>query len=232
MSSDEYLSARKLIPFEPLQQIEDAWGIFDMPVTSKDQIKFLKRDFKFMDIFLTLQSFSTDESNNMLDVTENPSSISRCWSGPQQAVDGHAAIVVWLHLPSHTNGNQDMAPSEMNTLLSDLLQIKIKPIQPGIRKIYIDVLQAWKSKIQSSSNPNKDAANSGSVESLAHNLVEIPTDSLLVSLNDQMAILQDMLSLLRANLVHLPTLDLEFHLQDIDIVIVNAGLLVTSQNHS
>ena len=49
-----------------------------------------------------------------------------------------------------------------------------------------------------------------------------------VSSNDQMAILQDMLSLIRANLIHLPILDLEFCLQDMDTVIVDAGLLIYS----
>nr|AAT38780.1 Putative late blight resistance protein, identical [Solanum demissum] len=43
-----------------------------------------------------------------------------------------------------------------------------------------------------------------------------------------MANLQEMLCLLRDNLIHLPILDLEFHLQDMDSVIVDAGLLIYS----
>ncbi|KAH0668787.1 hypothetical protein KY289_023280 [Solanum tuberosum] len=47
-------------------------------------------------------------------------------------------------------------------------------------------------------------------------------------LSDQMANLQEMLCLLRDNLIHLPILDLEFHLQDMDSIIVDAGLLIYS----
>ncbi|KAH0756249.1 hypothetical protein KY290_026519 [Solanum tuberosum] len=43
-----------------------------------------------------------------------------------------------------------------------------------------------------------------------------------------MANLQEMLCLLRDNLIHLPILDLEFHLQDMDSVIVDAGFLIYS----
>ncbi|XP_055810076.1 putative late blight resistance protein homolog R1B-23 [Solanum dulcamara] len=351
MSSDKYLYVKKLIPFEPLQQIEDSWAIVDMPATSMDQIKLLKREFKFIDCFLCLHNL-TDESNMLDDVTLkiqilfqdagvdlnkvyrerlrmvysmylqwwNPiidtligqvqdkiqmikSDIRAKYSFPKislapnykivlefmddvlwilndlvpiddpepkekikevikelnllrffvcfvsnkhrepqrcqhtffthvLAVSGHAAIVAWLHLPSRSKENQDILArvgnffsmglkkkaSEMNLLLSELLQMKIKPIQPGIRKIYIDVLQALKSTIQSGSHPNKEAADCGSAETLPHNL----------ALNDQMEILREMLSLLRANLVHLPILDLEFHLQDMEVVIINAGLLIYS----
>ncbi|XP_015158818.1 putative late blight resistance protein homolog R1B-23 [Solanum tuberosum] len=50
----------------------------------------------------------------------------------------------------------------------------------------------------------------------------------MVGLSDQMANLQEMLCLLRDNLIHLPILDLEFHLQDMDSIIVDAGLLIYS----
>nr|AAT38778.1 Putative late blight resistance protein, identical [Solanum demissum]AAT39279.1 Putative late blight resistance protein, identical [Solanum demissum] len=43
-----------------------------------------------------------------------------------------------------------------------------------------------------------------------------------------MANLQEMLCLLRDNLIHQPILDLEFHLQDMDSVIVDVGLLIYS----
>ncbi|XP_006367614.2 putative late blight resistance protein homolog R1B-23 [Solanum tuberosum] len=100
---------------------------------------------------------------------------------------------------------------------SDFMEMKIKPIQPG-NSIYIDVLQALKSTIPQAQK--KHAAESG--------IVEIPTNGLTVGFSDQMANLQDMLCLLRDNLIHLPILDLEFHLQDMDSVIVDAGLLIYS----
>ncbi|KAH0677542.1 hypothetical protein KY285_025343 [Solanum tuberosum] len=129
----------------------------------------------------------------------------------------HIAMVVWMHLPVHGNGNQDLAPTEVSRLLSDFMEMKIKPIQPG-NSIYIDVLQALKSTIPQAQK--KHAAESG--------IVEIPTNGLTVGLSDQMANLQEMLCLLRDNLIHLPILDLEFHLQDMDSVILDAGLLIYS----
>ncbi|XP_006363248.1 putative late blight resistance protein homolog R1A-4 isoform X1 [Solanum tuberosum] len=131
----------------------------------------------------------------------------------------HIAMVVWLHLPV-VYGNQDVAPSEVSRLLSDFMELKIKSIQPVISRnnIYIDVLQALKSTIPQAQK--KHAAESSTVE--------IPTHSLTVGLSDQMANLQEMLCLLRDNLIHLPILDLEFHLQDMDSVIIDAGLLIYS----
>uniref|UniRef100_A0A1U7WJ47 LOW QUALITY PROTEIN: late blight resistance protein R1-A-like n=1 Tax=Nicotiana sylvestris TaxID=4096 RepID=A0A1U7WJ47_NICSY len=139
----------------------------------------------------------------------------------------HAAMVAWLCLPSPGNNNKDVAPTEMNALLFDLLQMKIKPINPGIRKIYGDVLQALKSTIQ----PEWNATDSGFAETVVHNLVELPTvsnRSSIVSLNDQMAILREMLILLRDHLIHLPILNLDLCLQDMDTVIVDAGLVIYS----
>ncbi|KAH0753908.1 hypothetical protein KY290_024178 [Solanum tuberosum] len=54
-------------------------------------------------------------------------------------VVGRASMIVWLYwkFPSNDTKNQ-----EMNCLLSDLLQMKIKLIQPDVCKIYIDVLHA------------------------------------------------------------------------------------------
>ncbi|KAH0671117.1 hypothetical protein KY289_025610 [Solanum tuberosum] len=123
----------------------------------------------------------------------------------------HIAMVVWMHLPVYGNGNQDLAPTEVSRLLSDFMEMKIKPIQPG-NSIYIDVLQALKSTIPQAQKKH----------------VEIPTHSLTVGLSDQMANLQEMLCLLRDNLINLPILDLEFHLQDMDSVILDAGLLIYS----
>ncbi|KAH0671991.1 hypothetical protein KY284_023078 [Solanum tuberosum] len=133
----------------------------------------------------------------------------------------HIAMVVWLHLPVvYGNGNPDLTPSEVSRLRSDFMEMKIKSIQPDISRnnIYIDVLQALKSTIPQAQK--KHAAESG--------IVEIPTHSLMIGLSHQMANLQEMLCLLRDNLIHLPILDLEFHLQDMDSIIVDAGLLIYS----
>ncbi|KAH0753934.1 hypothetical protein KY290_024204 [Solanum tuberosum] len=123
----------------------------------------------------------------------------------------HIAMVVWLHLPV-LNGSvyQYLVPSKVSRLCS----------QPDIshNNIYIDVLQALKSTIPQAQN--KHAVESG--------IVETPTQNLMVGLSDQMVNLQEMLCLLRDNLIHLPILDLEFHLQDMDSVIVDAGLLIYS----
>ncbi|XP_049405973.1 late blight resistance protein R1-A [Solanum stenotomum] len=132
----------------------------------------------------------------------------------------HIAMVVWLNLPIYGNRNQDLASNEVSCLLSDFMDMKIKSIQPGISRnnIYIDVLRALKSTIPHAQD--KHAAESG--------IVEISTHNLMVGLSDQMANLQEMLCLLRDNLIHLPILDLEFHLQDMDSVILDAGLLIYS----
>lgn len=143
-------------------------------------------------------------------------------------VASHAAMVAWLYLPNHGNQIQGLDPSEMNIVLADLLQKKNKSIQPSIPKIYFDVLQALKSNVQSR---NEHAAGSGFVETLTHNLVELPTVSnpcQNVGLSDQTTVLQEMRNLLRDYLIHLPVLDLEFPCQDMDTIIVDAGLLVYS----
>ncbi|XP_049404848.1 putative late blight resistance protein homolog R1C-3 isoform X2 [Solanum stenotomum] len=133
----------------------------------------------------------------------------------------HIAMVVWLHLPVvYGNGNEDLAPSEVSRLRSDFMEMKIKSIQPDISRnnIYIDVLQALKST-------TPQAQNKHAVES---DIVETPIQNLIVGLSDQMVNLQEMLCLLRDNLIHLPLLDLEFHIQDMDSVIIDAGLLIYS----
>ncbi|MCD7470383.1 hypothetical protein HAX54_010183 [Datura stramonium] len=153
-------------------------------------------------------------------------------------VSGFAATVAWLYMPGHENSrNQDLVLGEMNFLLSYLVRMRIKPINPFIRKIYIDVLQALKWAMQSGLSPNiqngYDAAEieAGFVETLIHNLGElraISTLSRIDYLNHQMTTLDEMLKLLRANLIHLPIQGLEFHLKDIHTVIVDVGLLVYS----
>nr|XP_016490858.1 PREDICTED: putative late blight resistance protein homolog R1B-14 [Nicotiana tabacum] len=65
MSSNRYLSSKNRL-FERLQQLDD---ILYLPDTTKDTVRFVKREFKFLDIFLSLQSY-TDECPNMLDVVQ------------------------------------------------------------------------------------------------------------------------------------------------------------------
>ncbi|XP_047255570.1 putative late blight resistance protein homolog R1A-3 isoform X2 [Capsicum annuum] len=305
---------------ETLQQIAVRWES-DMPETSKSRIKFLNRDFEFLHIFLSLQSF-TDLSDK-LDVTHKVQAlfqdsaidlikvskinhvdrvISRihekilitkleiraiqlvlsnkdgihtpkfviefidtvilnlaefvgelgdvfkelkllrsfvCFVSERSIepksqhvffthvldVVGRAAMIAWLYFPS----NGGCENQEMNNLLSDLLQMKIKPIHPGVRKIYIDVLQAVRHPIIQIENAADCVA--GFVETLQHNLKEVPTicnPSRIVASIDQIAVLEEMLGLLIKNLVQLSIQNLEFHLQDIDAVVVDSGLLVYS----
>ncbi|XP_016460043.2 late blight resistance protein R1-A [Nicotiana tabacum] len=144
-------------------------------------------------------------------------------------VAGHAAMLVWLSLPGTDNGTQDLASGGMNALLSDHLRMRIKPIEPSIRKIYVDVLQALKSTSQSGWRPdiqNENTTNSeaGFLETVLHNLVELPTiGNATVALKDETSNLQEMLNFLRANL---PCI--ESHFEDLHIMIIDAGILVYS----
>ncbi|KAM3359002.1 hypothetical protein P3S68_021935 [Capsicum galapagoense] len=125
-------------------------------------------------------------------------------------VVGDAAMIAWLCAPSSGSKNQ---------VLFDYLQMKIKPIDPSIRKIYIDVLQAVRLPINQIENAADSVA--GFVETLQKNLKELPTirnPTPEVASTDQIAVLEEMLGLLIKNLVHLSIQDLEFHLQDIDTV--------------
>nr|AAT39957.1 Putative late blight resistance protein, identical [Solanum demissum]AAT66773.1 Putative late blight resistance protein, identical [Solanum demissum] len=317
---------------QSLQHVEDEWGL-DMPESLEDVIKFLKREFTFLDFFLNLQSFI--DLSYMLEIVHNVQALFHdaaidfgrsseidqvvrvtnqlkvkiqmtkleirseyllpkvnedgnfvgspefvidlidtvvmnlgdllkvyCSSsllfvrGPNkeirdvfkelkllrnfvcfvtersielegQHIDffihvlevvSHAAMIAWLYLPSNGNENQ-----ETNGLLSDHLQMKIKPIDPSIRKIYIDVLQdlrfEWRPII-----PINHAADcvAGFVQALQHNLKALSVSN---PNTHQIADLQEMLNLLIANL---SIQDLEFHLQDIDIVMIDSGILVYS----
>ncbi|KAH0753909.1 hypothetical protein KY290_024179 [Solanum tuberosum] len=133
-------------------------------------------------------------------------------------VTSHAAMVAWLYLPSNDNENQ-----ETNGLLSDHLNMKIKPIDPSIRKIYIDVLQALRSEWRPIF-PIDHVADcvAGFVEILQHNLKALSVSNPNIH---QLAGLQEMLNLLIANL---SIQELEFHLQDIDTVMIDSGILVYS----
>ncbi|XP_049404834.1 putative late blight resistance protein homolog R1B-23 [Solanum stenotomum] len=194
-----------------LMKINDPCSWLFVPGHMKEQIEKVLKELKLLRFFVCFVS--------------NKCSIQpqyRCTTFYTHALIEaiHIAMVVWLHLPIYGYGNQDLAPSEVSRLLSDFMEMKIKSIQPVISRnnIYIDVLQALKSTIPQAQK--KHAAESSTVE--------IPTHSLTFGLSDQMANLQEMLCLLRDNLIHLPILDLEFHLQDMDSVIVDAGLLIYS----
>ncbi|KAG5573900.1 hypothetical protein H5410_063666 [Solanum commersonii] len=145
------------------------------------------------------------------------------------AVSGHISTLIWLYLP-------DLAPKQMNVMLSDCLRMRIKPIQSCNRKIYVDVLLSLKSTMQSgwcTNIGNEDAVDSEGrfLETIVHNLVEVPTNSnssQRVALKDHLEILQKMLNLLRANIFRVPIKDLEFLLRDIEIAVIDVGLLVYS----
>ncbi|KAH0753906.1 hypothetical protein KY290_024176 [Solanum tuberosum] len=137
-------------------------------------------------------------------------------------VVGRAAMIVWLYwnFPNNDNENQ-----EMNDLFSNLLNMKIKPIQSGVRKIYIDVLQAVTHPIIQIENAADCIA--GFMETLQHNLKELPTPSRMdVALTDQILVLQKLFDLLLDKLRCLSVQVFEFHL--IDTVVVDSGLLVYS----
>ncbi|KAH0675161.1 hypothetical protein KY285_022962 [Solanum tuberosum] len=192
-----------------LVKINDPCSCFFVPGL-KEQIEQVLKELKLLRFFVCFVSNKCIEPQY------------RCTTFYTHALieASYIAMVVWLHLPIYGNGNQDLAPSEVSCLLSDFMEMKIKSIEPGISRnsIYIDVLQALKSTIPQAQQ--KHVAESGTVET--------PTHSLTVGLSDQMANLQEMLCLLRDNLIHLPILDLEFHLQDMDSVIIDAGLLIYS----
>ncbi|XP_009764259.2 late blight resistance protein R1-A-like [Nicotiana sylvestris] len=206
-----------------LVQIDDPRSLLFVP-GPKGQIEEVLKELNLLRFFVCFVSNKCTE----------PAQSQHTFFTHVLIVSSHAAMVAWLYLPIHGKENQDVDPSAMNDLFSDLLQMKIRPIQPGIRKIYTDVLCALKSTIQPGWHPNiqnKHVTDSGFLEAAAHNLMKLPTvsnPSGTVSSNDQMSILQDMLSLIRANLIHLPILGLEFHCQDMDTVIVDAGLLIYS----
>ncbi|XP_049405379.1 putative late blight resistance protein homolog R1B-23 [Solanum stenotomum] len=129
-------------------------------------------------------------------------------------VVSHAAMVVWLYLPSNDNESQ-----EINGLLSDHLNMKIKPIDPSIRKIYIDVLQALRSEWWPIVQIDLIA---GFVETLQHNLKAL---SVCNPNSHQISALQEMLNLLIANL---SIQDGIFMNKDISTVMIDSGILVYS----
>ncbi|OIT21214.1 putative late blight resistance protein -like r1a-4 [Nicotiana attenuata] len=145
-------------------------------------------------------------------------------------VAGHASMLFWLYLPGNGSGNQDSTPEEINALLSDFLQMRIKPIQPCIRKIYVDVHQALRLTIQSGCYPNiqnEQGADSEAsfVATILQKYLELPTNSnsrRIVALKENMAILQLMLKFLRTNIIYLPMQDLEILLRNINTVILDA----------
>ncbi|MCD7456809.1 hypothetical protein HAX54_033292 [Datura stramonium] len=140
-------------------------------------------------------------------------------------------MATWLYLPSNEYMYQETAPNEENPLLSDLLQSKIQSIQPSICKFYIHILEAL-NLVQSRWYPvisikHVFDCEVGFLESLRHTLEELPIASNCIAIK---AKLQETLNFFGAILVNLPTQVLEFHIQDIDSVIVDAGLLVFSLN--
>ncbi|KAH0677483.1 hypothetical protein KY285_025284 [Solanum tuberosum] len=140
-------------------------------------------------------------------------------------------MTTWLYLPSNEYMYQETAPNEEDPLLSDLLQSKIQPIQPSICKFYIHILQAL-NLVQSQWYPVINVkyvfdCEVGFLESLRHTLKELPVSSNCIAIKAE---LRETLNFFGAILVNLPTQVLEYHLQEIDSAIVDAGLLVFSLN--
>ncbi|MCD7473068.1 hypothetical protein HAX54_014653, partial [Datura stramonium] len=191
-----------------------------VPISIKQQMKKFLKELKLLRNFLCFVS----------DRCTDPQNQHTFFSTHVLVVVGHAAMVSWLNFLQGGLRNRDVASSEMNASFSDSL-MRFQPIQPCIRKIYIDVLQALKSE-QSGWHPNIQIeliahCEAGFVETLIHSLEELPTvrkHKVSVALEDQKAILQEMLNFLRANLINL----LKEALEDFDTIIIDVGLLVYS----
>ncbi|XP_049397979.1 putative late blight resistance protein homolog R1B-23 [Solanum stenotomum] len=203
-----------------LEKIHDPYSPLYVPETVKEHIEDVSKELKLLRnfVYFVSQRFIEHQGQHHI-----------IFFTHVLAVSVHTSMLLWLYL-------LDLAPEQMNVMLSDFLRMRIKPIQPCIRKIYIDVLLSLKSTIQSGWYPNilnEDAFDSecGFLETIVHNLVEVPTNSnssQRVALKDHLEILQKMLNLLRANIFRVPIKDLEFLLQDIEIVVIDVGLLVYS----
>ncbi|KAM3267299.1 putative late blight resistance protein R1B-23 [Capsicum chacoense] len=149
------------------------------------------------------------------------------------AVAGHASMLAWLNFSGRGYEDQDVALSDMNVLL--FLQMKFKPVQQRVRKIYVDVLQSLKLSIQSGWYPNVQSKNavdsvSSFVVTILRDLVDFSTtsnSSEKVSLKDHLEILRKMINFLRATIMRVMIQDLEFR-QDIDTVVIDVGLLIYS----
>ncbi|KAF3658278.1 Late blight resistance protein R1-A [Capsicum annuum] len=149
------------------------------------------------------------------------------------AVAGHASMLAWLNFSGRGYEGQDVALSDMNVLL--FLQMKFKPVQQCVRKIYVDVLQSLKLSIQSGWYPNVQSKNavdsvSSFVVTILRDLVDFSTNSNSsekVSLKDHLEILRKMINFLRATIMRVMIQDLEFR-QDIDTVVIDVGLLIYS----
>nr|XP_009603727.2 late blight resistance protein R1-A-like [Nicotiana tomentosiformis] len=179
------------------------------------QIEKALKELKFLKTFVYFVS----------DISIEPRS-QHNFFGHVLEVAWHTIMVTWLYFPSNEYECEDSALDEMNSLFSNILGSKIKPIEPTICMIYIDVLQALK-LVQSRWYPVIRIkyvvdCEVGFLETLLHNLEELPISSNNVAIKK----LQEMLSFLRDNLTKLQAL--EFHFQDIDSVIVDAGLPVYS----
>lgn len=114
--------------------------------------------------------------------------------------------------------------------------MKFKPIQPSIRKIYIAVLQVLRLAIKSGRwCPNIQNHEQAAVieadflETIQRDWMELSTSCNSRQrdlLKDNLYVLQKMLNILRADIFRVAPQDLELLLRDIDIVIIDVGLLV------
>ncbi|KAM3289651.1 putative late blight resistance protein R1B-23 [Capsicum chacoense] len=203
-----------------LKKIHDPYSPLYVPKTVLEQIEGVSKELKSLQNFVCFVSERFIELQSQHHVN---------FFLHVLAVSGHASTLIWLYLP-------DFTPEQMNVMLSDFLRKRIKPIRPCIRKIYVDVIQSLKSTVQSGwytniQNEHAIYSEGSFLETILHNLVEVQANSnstQRVALRDQLETLQKMLNFLRSNIFRVPTEDLEFLLRDIEIAIIDVGLLVYS----
>ncbi|XP_070015888.1 putative late blight resistance protein homolog R1B-23 [Nicotiana sylvestris] len=177
-----------------------------------DQVEKVLKELKFLRSFVSFVADRSVEPHVFFHALE---------------VAWHTTVVTWLYLPSKEH--MYSAADEGYPLFFDLLRKKIQLNEPSISEIYIEVLQAikleqshWYPVIQIKYAVDCEV---GFLETLLHILEELPISGDCIA---KKATLQEMLNFLRTNLKDLPTTALEFHLQHIDSVIVDAGILVYS----
>ncbi|XP_019237053.1 PREDICTED: late blight resistance protein R1-A-like [Nicotiana attenuata] len=144
------------------------------------------------------------------------------------AVTCHAAMIIFLHFPEHNK------ETDINSLLTDFLLKRIFPIQPCVRRIYVEVLQSFMSGPQLTWRH----AVLAEMETmftlfLKFNLLMLQLSykyGLIVPLEDQnqMDYFSEMLDYLGTYLEGLPPQGFGSKLREINNLMVNAALFIFS----
>ncbi|XP_009762970.1 uncharacterized protein [Nicotiana sylvestris] len=147
------------------------------------------------------------------------------------AVTCHAAMIIFLHFPEHNKVNQE---TDINSLLTDFVLKRIFPIQPCVRRIYVELLQSFMSGPQLTWRH----AVLAKMETmftlfLKTNLLMLQFSyryGLIVPLEDQnqMDYFFEMLDYLGTYLEDLPPQGFGSKLREIDNLMVNAALFIFS----